>query len=198
MLSELKPALRLLLVMAILTGLAYPLAVTGLAGLLFPKQARGSLIEVNGTMVGSAVVGQRFQQPRYFQSRPSLAGADGYDATRSGASNLATTSQRLIADITARAAAARVGAGPNPAPVPIELVTASASGLDPDLSPAAALYQIPLIAHIRGVSEDELRFLVQAVTETRAFGILGEPRVNLLKLNLALDRMTGGLEGGEK
>ncbi len=191
MLSEFKPALRLLLVMAVLTGLLYPLAVTGLAQLLFPFQAHGSLIEDNsGRVIGSALVGQRFQKPGYFQSRPSAAGADGYDATQSGASNLATTSKRLIADITARAEARRADAGPTPGPLPVDLVTASASGLDPDLSPAAAFYQIPRIAHVRGVSEEKLRILVGLLVEKRSYGILGEPRVNLLKLNLALDEMT--------
>jgi K+-transporting ATPase ATPase C chain len=194
MLSELKPALRLLLVMAVLTGLAYPLAITGLAELLFPEQAHGSLIDIDGKVIGSSVVGQRFQEPRYFQSRPSAAGTDGYDGSQSGASNLATTSKRLIADITSRAAAARAEAGPTPPPVPIDLVTASASGLDPDLSPAAALYQIPRVARVRGLSEEKLRFLVSAVTEKRDFGVLGEPRVNLLKLNLALDVMVKDAE----
>ncbi len=191
MLSEFKPALRLLLVMAVLTGLIYPLAITGLAHLLFPFQARGSLIEDNsGRVIGSAVVGQRFQKPGYFQSRPSAAGPDGYDASQSGASNLATTSKSLIANIAARAAAQRADAGPTPAPVPVDLVTASASGLDPDLSPAAVFYQVPRVAHVRGISEEQLRMLVTLLVEKRSYGVLGEPRVNLLRLNLAVDELT--------
>jgi K+-transporting ATPase ATPase C chain len=190
MLSEFKPALRLLLVMAVLTGLIYPLAITGLARLWFPFQAQGSLIENDkGQVIGSALVGQRFQKPGYFQSRPSMAG-EGYDATQSGASNLSPTSKHLIADITARAEAQRAEAGPNPPPVPIDLVTASASGLDPDLSPAAVLYQIPRVARVRGISEEKVRALVDLLVEKRSYGVLGEPRVNLLKLNLALDEMT--------
>ena len=191
MLAELKPALRLLLVLTVLTGALYPLTVTGLARLLFPAEAKGSLFEDDsGTLIGSALVGQRFVSPGYFHSRPSAAGDKGYDATRSNASNLAVTSRKLIADIAARAAAYRAEypAGTAP-PVPVELVTSSASGLDPDLSPAAAFYQVPRLARERRLGEAELRTLVEALTEKRSFGILGEPRVNLLKLNLALDEL---------
>ncbi len=191
MLSELKPALRLLLVMTVLTGGLYPLTVTGLAQLLFPFQAGGSLIAIDGTVVGSAVVGQRFASPDHFQSRPSAAGAEGYDATRSGATNQAVTSRKLVESITARAAEQHKSAGIDPAlPVPIELVTSSGSGLDPDLSPAGAIYQIPRIAKARNIPPEQLSLLVDLLVEKRTWGILGEPRVNLLKLNLALDEMT--------
>ena len=191
MLAELKPSLRLLLVLTLLTGVLYPLTVTGLARLLFPDEATGSLLEnEDGKLIGSALIGQRFTQPGYFHSRPSAAGAGGYDATQSGASNLPVTSKALVAGIVARAGVYRADypAGTAP-PVPLELVTASASGLDPDLSPAAALYQVPRIARVRRIGEEEVRTLVGLLTEKRAFGILGEPRVNLLKLNLALDEM---------
>lgn len=190
MLSELKPALRLLLVMTVLTGGLYPAAVTGLAWALFPFQAGGSLIEIDGKVVGSAVVGQRFARPDHFLSRPSAAGPEGYDATQSGATNLAVTSGRLVASISARAAALRAAAGIDPAkPIPIELVTSSASGLDPDLSPAAATYQSPRIAKLRGMDPEQIRILIGLLTERRTLGVLGEPRINLLKLNLALDEM---------
>ncbi len=190
MLSELKPALRLLLVMTVLTGVLYPLAITGLAHVLFPFQARGSLIEIDGRIVGSAVVGQRFSRPDHFQSRPSAAGPEGYDATRSGASNLAVTSRRLIADITARAALQRATSAMAPTtPIPADLVMGSGSGLDPDLSPAAARYQVPRVAQARGLDPERVELLVNLLLEKRTLGILGEPRVNLLKLNLALDEM---------
>ena len=195
MLSELKTALRLLLVLTVLTGVAYPLVVTGVAGLLYPGEAKGSLIEGDGgKLIGSALIGQRFVQPGYFHSRPSAAGERGYDATQSAASNLPVSSKRLVAEITARAAAYRAEypAGKAP-PVPLELVTASGSGLDPHISPAAAFYQVPRVARIRGLGEVELRTLVELLVEKRGAGFLGEPRVNLLKLNLALDELTATL-----
>jgi len=195
MLAELKPALRLLLVLTLLTGALYPLTVTGLAHLLFPAEAKGSLIEGDdGKLLGSTLIGQRFVQPGYFHSRPSAAGDQGYDATQSGASNLPVTSRKLVADIAARAAAYRAeyrsdGPPGSAPPVPLELVTASGSGLDPHLSPAAALYQVPRVARERRLGEEEVRTLVEILVEKRGYGILGEPRVNLLKLNLALDEM---------
>ncbi len=192
MLAELKPALRLLLVLTLLTGAIYPAMVTGLGQLLFPAEAQGSLIEgEGGRLLGSALIGQRFSQAGYFHSRPSAAGAPGYDPGQSGASNLPATSKAEIAAVTARAAAARADypAGTAP-PVPLELVTASASGLDPHLSPAAALYQVPRVARARHLGEQEVRTLVELLVEKRSFGVLGEPRINLLKLNLALDELT--------
>ncbi len=192
MLSELKPALRLLLVLTLLTGAVYPLAVTGAARLLFPAEAKGSLIEGDGgQLIGSALIGQRFVHPGYFHSRPSAAGEGGYDASQSNASNLSATSKRLIADITARAAAYRAdypaGAAP---PVPLDLVTSSGSGLDPHISPAGAFYQVPRVARARRLGEGEVRTLVELLVEKRDYAILGEPRINLLKLNLALDELT--------
>ena len=191
MLAELKPALRLLLVLTVLTGALDPLTVTGLARLLFPAEAKGSLIEGDdGKLLCSTLIGQRFVSPGYFHSRPSAAGDRGYDATQSGATNLPATSRKLVADIAARAAAYRADypAGSAP-PVPLDLVTSSGSGLDPHLSPAAALYQVPRVARVRRLGEQEVGTLVGLLVEKRSFGILGEPRVNLLKLNLALDEL---------
>ena len=191
MLAEIKPALRLLLVLTLLTGAVYPAAVTGIARLFFPDQAAGSLaVNEQDKVIGSWLIGQRFAAPGYFHPRPSVAGDPGYDPGQSGASNLAVTSRKLITAIAARAAVCRADwpAGTAP-PVPIELVTASGSGLDPDLSPAAALYQVPRVARERRLGEPELRTLVGLITEGRGFGILGEPRVNLLKLNLAVDEL---------
>ena len=192
MLAEFKPALRLLLILTLLTGALYPLAVTGLARLFFPAEAKGSLIEGDdGKLLGSTLIGQRFVSPGYFHSRPSAAGDRGYDATQSGATNLPATSRKLVADIAARAAAYRADypAGSAP-PVPLDLVTSSGSGLDPHLSPAAALYQVPRVARVRRLGEQEVGTLVGLLVEKRSFGILGEPRINLLKLNLALDELT--------
>ena len=167
-----------------LLGLAYPLVVTGLAQTLFPNKANGQLIVRNGSAVGSRIIGQAFSSPGYFRSRPSAAGA-GYDAANSAGTNLGPTNKKLVDAVRAAVDAAR---RENPSsPVPIDLVTASASGLDPHLSPAAALFQVPRVARERQMSEDELRRLVTAHTEGRQFGFLGEPVVNVLELNLALD-----------
>jgi len=192
MLSELKPALRLLLVLTVLTGVAYPVIVTGLAQALFPFQANGSLIDMDGKIIGSALVGQKFSQDRYFHTRPSAAG-EGYDAGQSNATNLAPTSRKLVDDLTARAAVYRAEYPADKAPpVPVDLVTSSASGLDPDISPAAALFQVPRVARARHMNEEQVRMLVVLLIEKRTFGVLGEPRLNLLKLNIALDEMGKG------
>lgn len=173
------------LITAILLGIGYPLAITGLAHIFFPKQADGELITRNGAVIGSHLIGQSFTGATYFHSRPSAAGT-GYDAGSSSGSNLAPTSKSLIDRTTASTVTEQTGA----APVPVDLVTASASGLDPDITPAAALYQIPRIARERHLSESALTALVATHTTPRQFGLLGEPRVNVLDLNLALDNLS--------
>lgn len=198
MLKELRPALVLLVVMTVLTGLAYPLAVTGLAQLVFPWQAKGSLIEKDGTVVGSALIGQAFAGPAYFWGRPSATtGADPndpttsvaspYNAANSMGSNLAPTSKALADGIAAAAETIRAAHLGRNGPVPADLVTASASGLDPHISPPSAQWQIERVARARGVATEDMRAFVAAHTEGRELGLLGEPRVNVLKLNLALD-----------
>ena len=184
MTRHLITALRMTVVTTALLGVAYPLGVTALAQLLFPDKANGQLIEREGHVVGSRIIGQPFTSPGYFYSRPSAAGA-GYDAGASSGSNLAPTNRKLIDRIAGDVARLQPG---NPGlPVPIDLVTASGSGLDPHISPAAALFQVPRVARERGLSEEALRQLIDAHTEGRQFGILGEPVVNVLLLNLALD-----------
>lgn len=180
-------AIRLLLVFTVLTGLVYPLLVTGLAGLLFPARAGGSLLYRGDVAVGSALVGQPFTSPGYFWPRPSATAEQPYNAMASGPSNLAPTSGALLQAVQGRVAnlAAAGGGGP----VPVDLVTASASGLDPDISPAAALYQVSRVAQARHLPEATVRDLVLRQVQGRTFGLLGEPRVNVLRLNLALDAL---------
>ena len=168
----------------ILLGIIYPLVVTGLAQVLFPRKANGQLVQVNGKVVGARIIGQAFSGAGYFHSRPSNAGT-GYDAQNSNGSQLGPTNHQMIDRVKADTAALHAE-NPN-MPVPIDLVTSSASGLDPHISPAAAAFQVPRVAKARGISEDELNRLVAAHTEGRQFGFLGEPRVNVLELNLDLD-----------
>jgi K+-transporting ATPase ATPase C chain len=177
-------AILMTIVTTVLLGVAYPLAVTGLAQVLFPAKANGQLIERNGTVVGSAIIGQAFSSPGYFRSRPSAAGT-GYDAANSGGTNLGPTNKKLI-DAVKQAVSDAQKENPG-TPVPVDLVTSSASGLDPDISPAAAAFQVPRIAKERGMPEADVRELVDAFTARRQLGFFGEPRVNVLRLNLALD-----------
>lgn len=186
MLSLLRPALVLTGVMTVVTGLAYPLAVTGLAETLFPRQAGGSLIHDNGTVIGSDLIGQTFNRPGYFQGRPSAAGT-GYDAANSSGSNLGPSSRPLVDAVAERVSTLRTANPDAPAQVPVDLVTASASGLDPHITPAAALWQVPRVAKERRLSAPALRDLIHEMTEGRDLGLLGEPRVNVLRLNRALD-----------
>lgn len=186
MFQHLRPAISLLLLMTLITGVAYPLATTGLAQRLFPAQAHGSLIERDGRLIGSELIAQPFVDPKYFHPRPSAAGA-GYDAAASSGSNYGPTSKALQGAIAERTAALR--AIHPQSLVPLELVTASASGLDPHLSPAGAEFQLARVAAARGISQAALRTLVKQKTEGRQWRIFGEPRVNVLKLNLALDAL---------
>jgi potassium-transporting ATPase KdpC subunit len=173
----------------VLLGIVYPLVVTGLAQVLYPHRANGEMIESRGKLVGSRLIGQPFTSPGYFHPRPSAAGPAGYDPMQSGGSNLAPTNKALLDRVSASVQTLQAE-NPN-APIPIDLVTTSASGLDPDISPASAEFQVPRVARERKMNEDDLRALVQRHTEHRQFGYLGEPRVNVLELNLELDQIHG-------
>ena len=201
MLREIRPAIVILVALTLITGLAYPLAMTGIAGLIFPRQAQGSLIERDGKVVGSELIGQVFTSDKYFRGRPSATTAPDpkdatksvpapYNAANSGGSNLGPSNKVLIDRVQGDIDALKKE---NPsASVPADLVTTSASGLDPHISPEAALFQVPRVAKARNLPEDRLRQLVEDNTEGRFLGLLGEPRVNVLLLNLALDRISAG------
>jgi K+-transporting ATPase ATPase C chain len=184
---ELKVSLAMLLVLAIVTGVIYPLVVTGIGRLVFPRASAGSLIERDGRAVGSRLIGQPFDDPRYFWGRPSATGPVAYNAAASSGSNVGPTNPAKFDAIKARVEALRAADPGQAAPIPIDLVTASGSGLDPDISPAAAAFQVPRVARSRGLDEAAVRRLVAAATRERDLGLLGEPRVNVLALNLALD-----------
>ncbi len=184
---ELKVPLVMLLVLTIVTGVIYPLAVTGIGALFFPRAAGGSLIERHGRTVGSRLIGQPFDDQRYFWGRPSATGPVAYNAAASSGSNVGPTNPAKFEAVRARVEALRAADPGQTALVPIDLVTASGSGLDPDISPAAAAFQVPRVARLRGLDEAAVRRLVAAATRERDLGLLGEPRVNVLALNLALD-----------
>ena len=196
MLKEIRPAIIVLVLLTLITGLAYPLAMTEIAGAIFPKQAQGSLIEKDGTVIGSALIGQEFKDDKYFHGRPSATTAPDpadstktvsapYNAANSGGSNLGPTSKALNDRV--KEDVDKLKAENSSLAAPIDLVTTSASGLDPDISPEGALFQVPRVAKVRNMPEDRVRQLVAANTEGRLAGLLGEPRVNVLALNLALD-----------
>jgi K+-transporting ATPase ATPase C chain len=201
MVREIRPAIVVLLALTLITGLAYPLAMTGIAQAIFPNQAQGSLIARDGTVVGSALIGQQFTSDKYFHGRPSATTAPDpndstktvpapYNAANSGGSNLGPSNKALIDRVQSDMEALKKE---NPSmPVPADLVTTSASGLDPDISPEAALFQVPRVAKARNLPEDRVRQLVTDNTQGRLLGLLGEPRVNVLQLNLALDKLTAG------
>jgi len=189
LLTHLRAATMMLLLLTGLTGVIYPLIVTGIAQLVFPHQANGGLIMKDGKPVGSALIGQPFDDPKYFWGRPSATSPFPYNAGASSGSNLGPTNPDLLKAVAVRAEMLKKADPGKAAPVPVDLVTASGSGLDPQITPAAALYQIPRVAKARGVAEDRLRQLVAEHTQDRQFGILGEPGVNVLTLNLALDSL---------
>lgn len=184
-----RPAVTLFILLSIITGLIYPLLVAGIGQALFPKQAAGSLIERDGKLVGSRLIGQHFTDPKYFWGRPSATTPQPYNAAASGGSNLGPLNPALKEAVESRIKAVRAADPGNVAPVPVDLVTASASGLDPHISPAAAEHQIARVARARGLAPETVRKLISQQTEDRQWGIFGEPRLNVLDLNLALDRL---------
>lgn len=187
--AELRSTLRLFVVLTLLLGAVYPAVVTGVARLLFPSQAAGSVIVEDGEALGSSLIGQPTSSPRYFHGRPSATGRVPYDSLSSAASNLGPLNPALSQAVAARSAALRAEDPGNTAPLPVDLVTASGSGLDPHISPAAAEWQVARVARARGLSAGQVRQLVASCTQGRTLGVLGEPRVNVLRLNLALDRL---------
>jgi K+-transporting ATPase ATPase C chain len=186
MISQLRPAFFILLIFTVITGIIYPLAVTGIAQVVFPNQANGSLMMVNGKAVGSELIGQQFNDPKYFWGRPS---ATEYNAAASSGSNYGPMNPNLLKAVQARIDALKAADPANTLPIPVDLVTASGSGLDPHISIEAALYQVRRVASARGLSEAQVQSMVAHYTEGRQFRFLGEPRVNVLLLNLALDRL---------
>lgn len=186
--KQILPAFRITLLLTVVTGLLYPGAITGLSQLLFPNQANGSLITKDGRIIGSSLIGQNFARPEYFHPRPSAAGSDGYDATASGGSNYGPTNQKLVDRIKGDLEKFRKENPDYNGPIPADLLTASASGLDPDISPGNAAAQLARVARARGIAPAQIQQLIDAHTQARTWGFLGEPRVNVLLLNLDLDQ----------
>ena len=186
--QEIMPGIKIKILMTVLFGVVYPLVVTGIAQVVFPHRANGSLVVSGGQVIGSELIGQNFTKPEYFQPRPSAAGNDGYDGTASAGSNFGATNQKLIDRVKAGVEKFRKDNPDYQGPIPADLLTTSASGLDPHLSPAAAMAQAARVAKARGVSKDKVEALIAASTEPPQLGIIGEPRVNVLQLNLELDR----------